>query len=53
MGTYRKTNFLIRNLLDGGEFFGDDITIIDENLNILPYPVPINLFYYNLKSFPK
>lgn len=48
-----KTNFLIRNLLDGGEFFGDDITIIDENLNILPYPVPINLFYYNLKSFPE
>ena len=48
-----KTNLLIRNLLNGGEFLGDDITIIDKNLNILPYPVPINLFYYNLRAFPE
>ena len=33
MGTYRKNKLLIRNLLDGGEFFGDD-NYNDENLNI-------------------
>ena len=47
-----KTNTLIANLLKGAIYYGDDLSVICRDGSILPFPVPINLFYYNLQAFP-
>lgn len=48
-----KTNTLITNILKGAEYLGDDLSIVSEFGEIKPFPVPINLFYYNLRDIPE
>jgi hypothetical protein len=48
-----KTSTLLRNIKDGAEYLGDDLSVIDRNGFIRPFPVPINLFYYNFKQIPE
>ena len=47
-----KTSTLLSNVMDGAEYLGDDLSVIDKEGNVRPFPVPINLFYYNFKQIP-
>ena len=45
-----KTGTLLAALKNGAKFMGDDLTVVNIHGEILPYPVPINIFDYNLKQ---
>lgn len=45
-----KTSVLISALENGGQFLGDDFSVISKHGEIYPYTVPINLFDYNFEN---
>lgn len=47
-----KTSTLLSNVMNGAEYLGDDLSVIDKDGYVRPFPVPINLFYYNFKQIP-
>ena len=48
-----KTSTLLRNIINGSEYLGDDLSVIGADGYIKPFPSPINLFYYNFKQIPE
>lgn len=47
-----KTGTVLSALYSGASYLGDDLCIIDKDGNIFSYPVPLNLFDYNLRDYP-
>ena len=47
-----KTNTLIQFLLDGAQYMGDDLSLITETGELLPYPKRLNILDYNMKCYP-
>jgi hypothetical protein len=48
-----KTNLLLSFLSDGGNYYSDDLTIVSKEGKMYSYPRLINLFDYNIDTFPE
>lgn len=48
-----KTGTVLSALYQGATYLGDDLCIINEDAEIFSYPVPLNLFDYNLRDYPE
>lgn len=47
-----KTNTLLRLIESGAVYLSDDLTVVDENGRLFPFPRSINVYHYNLEGVP-
>lgn len=47
-----KTNTLLRLIESGAIYLSDDLTVVDENGGLYPFPRSVNVYHYNLEGVP-
>lgn len=47
-----KTNTLLRLIERGAVYLSDDLTVVDRQGNLYPFPRSINVYHYNLEGVP-